>query len=358
MKISRIKAAAASIGIALFLLNPGELLAIKIVGVSQEVYESEKVKESLDVTHAARIEFRASGPVSGSVSILTGKTDHRVTYVQHFKANSLEQATEFSDHLFVKVSNEGNVIHVDAGAERKSPWMESPFSARLEINVVVPESLAVQIDTWSFDVTTSGPFSDVAIVNEFGKIKVSDVYNDISIRTVNSRVALTDITGALDVTTSNNTIFARNINTGDGIARFTNEYGELEISEFTGRIHVEASYTPLDLKGVRLKSGESRLATTYGTIGAEIIELNDAELFVRNNFSNVYLALPDDVESEFDLNVDTEGRIYVHDIPIVPEEVDRSHLLARTDNPASRVRVDIDGIGTVDLKGKKFYGVP
>jgi DUF4097 and DUF4098 domain-containing protein YvlB len=332
--------------------------AARIVSVSDEIYESEQVISDLDTEQIERIVFSTSGSLSGTVAIHTAESDHKLSYVQHFKAISLEQAEEFAEYLDVSTSRGNGTIRVEVSARRNSPWEGTNFSARLELHISVPESIAVEIESRSFDANIAGPFSTVHVNNEFGKIKVRDVYEGLIINTTNSRITLQDISGGVDVSTSNNPIKAQNIDTRGEVARFTNEYGLIEVSRFSGRLYCETSYSPIDLRGIRLKPGDSRLTTTYSTIEAEIIEIDSVVLDVSDNFSNVYLTLPETAEAEFDLNADKGGRIYLHGISVTPIEMEQQHLLARTDNPDSHIRVDISGIGTIEIRGKKFYGAP
>ncbi len=330
--------------------------AAKIVSVSNEIYESEEVSNSLGTEQIERIIIKATGPLSGTVAIHAKKSKHVLSYIQHYKANSLEQAEQFSEYIDVSTSNQDGTVQVKVTTQRNAPWSGTNFSARLELQISVPESIAVEIDSKYLDANMTGPFSTVHVNSEYGKVRVKNVFKELIIKTANSRVTLTDISGSVNVSTSNSPIKAQNIDTHGEIAYFTNEYGLIEISRFTGRLSCETSYSPIDLRGIRLTAGNSRITTTYSAIEAEIIEIDSADLIVSDNFSNVYLTLPETAEAEFDLNVDKGGRIYLHDITVTPVEMEQEHLLARTDNPNSHIRVDISGIGTIEIKGKKFYG--
>ena len=160
------------------------------------------------------------------------------------------------------------------------------------------------------------------------------------------------------MSTSNNLIRAREIDTQGSTAVFNNEYGVIEISRFTGALKCVTSYAAVDLRGIKLKGGDSRISTTYGSIDAEIMEIQETNLYLSDDQSNIELTLPEDVSAEFDLNVDRGGRIHLTGIPVIPVEMERERLLAHTDDPDSKIKVEISGIGTINISGKRFYGGP
>jgi hypothetical protein len=247
---------------------------------------------------------------------------------------------------------------VDAKAKRKAPWMGTDQSARMEIVLVVPKLIEIEITAKDFDITVNGPFTTVEVLNEFGRIKVSDVTEKLRLITENSRVTLSNLMGDIEVSTSNNLIRAREIDAKGGRAIFNNEFGPIEISRFTGALECATSYATIDLRGIRLTAGKSNIRTSYSAIDAEIIEMDSVDLYMASDFSNVELTLPEDVRAEFDLNVDKGGRIDLGGILVTPVNLNRERLLAYSDNPDSKVEVTISGIGTVNVKGKKFYSSP
>jgi len=332
--------------------------SIKITNVTGDIYESETVSQKLDVSGVERLVFEASSGFTGTISVKASSGEPRLVYSEHFKARSLDEAEEFSQFIGIETSRATPDFIISTTAKRGAPWQGTDQSARLEIEVAIPESLAIDLQAEYFDISLQGPFTMVSVLNEYGRIKVSNVMEGLKIVTKNSRVTIEDITGAIDVTTSNNMIRAQHIDTRGGTAIFKNEYGVIEISRLMGVLECVTSYSAIDLRGIRLTSGRSRFITTYSTIDAEIIELQDADLYVTNDFSNVDLVLPDDVEADFDLNVGRGGRIHVNGIVVIAEEMSRHRLIAHTENPDSRINVDVSGIGTISVIGKKFYGAP
>ena len=336
----------------------GQAGAVRIVKVTGETYESEKITKKLDVDNIKRIVFAATANFFGSVTIKSAAKNYQMTYIQHFKARSMEEAENFSEYISVDSERSGDRLLITARGKRNAPWQGTNQSARAKIELVLPDSIEIEVNTIFFDITISGPFTKAEVVNEFGKIKISDITETLKLEAKNSRVSLDDIRGAIDVRTSNNQLCARNIDTGDNEAEFWNEYGVIEISKFSGVLKCGTSSQSIDLRGIRLKPGRSEISTKFGSIDAEIIKLENAELSISDNFSNVELTLPDDIQAEFDLSVDRGGRIRVSGIPIIPVEMKYERLRAQTDNPESKIKVDISGIGTINVKGKKYLGVP
>jgi len=335
-----------------------DLQGLKIVNVSRDVYESEKISQELDAGDIRRFVFQANGVISGNINIVSSESDHKMSYVLHFKARSMEQAQEFAEYITIEQDKSGDDLNVTAQARKESPWQGTSQSARLDIQINLPESTIVELNAVYFDINIEGPFQTARVINEFGRVRVSNVMNGLSVVTDNSYVRVTDIQGKVDISTSNNKIRAENINTGSETAVFKNEFGLIEISRFSGVMKCETSNGPIDIRGVTLTEGHSTVSTTYSAIDAELIALENASLHLEDNFSNVSVVLPEDLEARFDINVDRGGRILLSGIPVVPIELDRERLIARTDNPDSKISVDLEGIGTVNIKGQKFFTTP
>jgi hypothetical protein len=330
----------------------------KIVNIKGDSYESEELTKEIAVSGVTHLVLRASGDFSGSITVKSADEGHKLTYFEHFVAGSLEEAEKFSEYISVETTQSGQELFVDASAMYDAPWKGTDLSARLEVELVLPTLIGVEIHAKRFDITVAGPFTVVDINNEYGRIKVSDVTEMLRLDSENSRITLSDLKGDISVSTSNNLIRAREIDTQGKTAVFSNEYGVIEISRFAGAIKCVTSYAAVDLRGIKLRGGDSRISTTYGSIDAEIMEMQGTNLYLSDDQSNIELTLPEDVSAEFDLNVDRGGRIHLSGIPVTPVEMERERLLAHTDDPDSKIKVEINGIGTVNISGKKFYGGP
>jgi hypothetical protein len=331
----------------------------RIVNVSGDSYESEELIDELDVTETARVVFRATGDFSGSITVKSATDNFRLAYSKRFEAGSLEEAEAFSEYMSVETAQSGAELFIDARAKYDAPWQGTGLSARLKVELVLPELISVDIQAKRYDrIAVTGPFSTVEISNEYGRVEVSNVTEMLKLDTENSRIELDNLKGGIEVSTSNNLIRAGEIDTEGGTALFSNEFGLIEISRFSGALECVTSYASIDLRGIRLKGGTSRISTTYGSIDAVIMEMQQAKLYVTNDQSNVELTLPTDVSAEFDLNIDRGGKIHLSDIPVIPVVKERERLLARTDDPESTIEVHISGIGKVRVKGKEFYQGP
>ena len=330
----------------------------KIINIKGDSYETDELTQEIDVAGITRLVLRTSGDFSGSITIKSADEGHKLTYFEHFVAGSLEEAERFSEYMSVETAQSGEELFVDASAMYDAPWKGTDLSARLEVELVLPTLIGVEIHAKRFDITVAGPFTTVDISNEYGRIKVSDVTEMLRLDSENSRITLSNLKGDINVSTSNNLIRAREIDTQGSMAVFSNEYGVIEISRFAGALKCVTSYAAIDLRGIRLKGGDSRISTTYGSIDAEIMEIQETNLYLSDDQSNIELTLPEDVSAEFDLNVDRGGRIHLSGIPVIPVEMERERLLAHTDDPDSKIKVEISGIGTVNISGKRFYGGP
>jgi len=350
--------------IALSLLVVGFMPALlwagqpKIVNVNGNIYESEEAIHQIEAKTLKLFRFYSEGGFSGNINVSTGKSDFRMKYVEHFKARSLDEAEKFAQYLQFTSELSGDTLTVTVTADRRAPWQGTDQSARTEIEIIIPEQTNLWIESRSFDITVTGPFANAEIHNEFGRIRVSDINDGLRLVTENSFVRISDIKGQTDVATTNAKLRAERIDTRGERGSFRNDYGVIDISTFTGILDCETRYGPVDLKDVRLMSGKSVISTSYSEIDAEIVAMDTVDLYMEDNFSNVSLVLPDDVEANFRVDIDRGGRILLSGIPVVPEDYSRERLRASTDNPTSNVNIELVGIGTVSIQGQRFKRTP
>jgi len=335
---------------------PGDTL--KIANVNGNIYESEKVVQELEFEGPGKLIFNTDGGFSGHVNIGTYTESPKLQYVEHFKARSMEEAQEFAKYIKFQIDKIGDTTTVQITTNRRAPWMGTDQSARVEIEISIPELAEVEINSKSFDIMVTGPFGNVDIDNEFGRVRVSKATNGLRLATENSFVRISDISGRVDASTSNAKLRAERINTLGEKARFRNEYGIIDISNFTGILDCETSYGPLDLKEIHLIPGSSRFSTVYSEIDAEIVAMDSVDLFVEDNFSNISLVLPQDAETTFSVEIDRGGKIQLTGIPVIPESLARDRLMATTQNPTSAIEIELIGIGTVNLTGQRFRRTP
>ncbi len=329
----------------------------RITNVRGDSYESEEFTQEIDPARVKRFVFRTTGSVSGLVSVVSADKGCKVVYVKHFTAGSIEQAESFSKYITVTADQSTESLLIDASASFDAPWRGTDQSARLHLRAVIPKSSDIEIVTDHFDIELVGPFAKVSISNEYGEIKVSGVTEELKLEAENSEVTLANIQGRIDVSTSKNWIRAHEIDAKGTTAVFRNEYGVIEIERFSGVLECLTSYEPIDLIGIKLTPGPSKISNRYGSVDATVLEMNDAKLFLSNHFSNVDLVLPESLKTDFDIDVD-KGEIHLTGIPVTPTRIAKDRLVASTDDPVSTVLVNISGIGSVNVKGRKFSTGP
>lgn len=336
----------------LLALTAPQLTAERIEKVSGSRYETATATRTLLAREYDNLSFTSSSYVGGTLIIRAGDTEESIiTYKKVLKADSSEQAETFADFLDVKVEELENELAIAAETPSRPPWSGTNYSGRLEIEIEVPANgeLKVYVRTTAHEIQVTGPFASVDISNEFGDVAVSNVTRKVKISTENSAVKVTNCSGPVTVRTSARPILLSEIDSRLGTVSLRNANGMIVLENVTGELDVRTEFAPIRATGTRLESGRSKIRTENATVQIEALRLK-GDLTLINSHGKIDLSLPPEIDAQFSLRVEEEGRIYTTGIPITTELVTRTVLNGATGSGQHQIDVDMRGVGTISLR--------
>jgi hypothetical protein len=330
--------------------------------------------------------------ISGDIVIATwGEKRVEVEFELTAKARSESEAKRFTEMVSVTLDRDGEEVILGVKTPSRAPWREGNRSLNLTLEVRLPEGMEIESRTAYFDLDLEGPFKDVTVDNDYGRVSLQRAKGDISVRTSYGEIVLQEIEGELraessygsvhasdidskgreillessygsitlqavkgaaSVTTSYGKIAAEDVDAGDSPLLFETSYGEIELLYVKGQISARTSYNPIVLSDATLTGGTNRLETTYGKISAEFAAIKDSRLTIFTKYSNIRLTLPKNTSARMVATVDSGGSIHATDFPITPTRLDRTRLEGIAGGGESTIEMNIDGIGTIEVIGE------
>ena len=263
----------------------------------------------------------------------------------------MSRAIDYIDLIALDLNYTPQGAVLQLRAPNPPPWNDKLETALVDAEVIVPESLIVEIDAAYFNVHAEGPFKGMLIPSSLGRLEVSDVHGRLDIATANRRVWVSNVSGDISVGTTNSTLTAEDVSCLGLPAKFRNEGGEIRISNIAGGINVRNSFGRIEIEGF-LPSGKSNFVRGQsGPIVIGIDELSDARIVVNNRYEDIELALPKDFSAAMSLAVDEDGRIEATGFPFSTDLVERNRLNLVAGKGDATVSASIRGKGNIWVRG-------
>jgi DUF4097 and DUF4098 domain-containing protein YvlB len=336
--------------------------------------------------------LRTPDNISGDIAIATwGERRVEVEYELTAKARSESEAKRFTEMVIITLDRDGDEVILEVKTPSRAPWRDGDRGLDLTLEVRLPEGMEIESRTTYFDLDLEGPFKDVTVDNDYGRVALRCAKGDISIRTSYGEIVLEEIEGELraessygrvrasdidskgedillessygsitleavkgaaSVRTSYGKIVAEDVDAGDSPLLFETSYGEIELTDVRGQISARTSYNPIVLSDAILTGGTNRLETSYGKISAEFASIKDSRLTILTKYSNIRLTLPRNTSAKMVATVDSGGSIHATNFPITPTRLDRTRLEGIAGGGESTIEMNIDGIGTIEVIGE------
>ena len=268
--------------------------------------------------------MRLTGPqnLSGQVIINVGGADS-----VHFAINkilrvgSIEIATELDREIQVVLRPVGSLLLVNVETPRGARWEGTNWGVRLELLVDLPSGWDLDVDTRHFEFDLNGPFRDVNIRTEFGRVKVKDVARRVDVRGNYTGIELEDVKGTVQCRTAYSDLTVRRaIPAVDEPVRLTNSYGPITVDELVGTLVAETESANFELDGVSLVGGTSRIIGDNAPVHMELKEFGRARLEIQTSHAPVDLTVPRHLSAQLSMTVGTGGSIHTRGLTIQTHE--------------------------------------
>ena len=165
------------------------------------------------------------------------------------------------------------------------------------------------------------------------------------------KIKLENIIGEVEAITSYKPIILKGVNAGGGMILATNNYGEIRLDDVRGKLEIKTNFSRIQGDIINLSPGNSMVSGGYAEIELDRIRLDNSDLSISNNFSDVRAVFTGKTSAHFMLATDEGGGIHIKGIPLKPVSVTRNGFEGIVGEGESTLEINIRGIGRIDVLG-------
>ncbi|MEA1980973.1 MAG: hypothetical protein U9N54_08370 [candidate division Zixibacteria bacterium] len=335
-------------------------MSIVSVVSAQEIFKEEKglfatseIKISKPIENKNNLLIKSNPEITGKINIVASPTDKvTVKFIKKVKTESRSRAYDYIDLVTVNLKKSYEGILLTLRAPNPAPWNLETESVIINLTITVPDSCAVDIEAFYFDVDASGPFSKMIIPKSLGRLNVYDVNGMVDLSTSNRKLTLEKIVGEISASTRNSKLEAIDIVCEKNQATFKNDGGEITIENFTGQFNIKNSYARTDIENFNGKNGKSFIRSFSGPVLIDINEMTGGQLIILNRYDDIELMVPSHIEADFSLAVEENGKIESSNLIISPNLIETNRLNFVTGQGNVKITGSIRGDGNILLIGK------
>ena len=171
---------------------------------------------------------------AGSLSI---KGEEGLTAIR-IKAE-IYSASEENDHYELTLTNSGSTAYLVAKYKGGSGlWSANGHSLQIDLNVLVPPSMLLDIDDGSGDLVVKDMLSKVNIKDGSGDMFVDNVNGDLTIDDGSGRIKVSEVVGRVKINDGSGEMTLSDIK---GALAIEDGSGEMTLSDIEGHIDIEDS---------------------------------------------------------------------------------------------------------------------
>jgi len=339
-----------AIGVALSVIAISTAVsAQEIDSLEPGLFETDSIVLKADVGEVRDLLIQSAANLSGALTIRASESNIvRINYWKRAKAANRSTATDYIDLIDVTLDVLPTRTNVKLRAPNPAPWSGTNYSGSVRAELLLPVGCRIEVEAPLYDVTAQGPFEEVIISESLGRLEISDVTGGVMVASVNRRVLLENVTGQISASTSNSSLRAININTGESQAKFRNSGGDIRIEGFVGGINAKNSYGRITVLGFEPRGQSNFIRGSSAPITLEISQMTEGQLVVTNRHEDIDISIPDTLSAYLTLAVDQDGIIEATHFPFISDLVQRDRLSLIAGEG------DVDISGTVRGKGNIY----
>lgn len=302
------------------------------------------------------IAISSASNIGGQLVLTTGPGDSvRVEFSKILRAESAETASQMDRGIAVELVRSGDLVRLDIQTPSGAIWEGTDRGVTVEITMSVPANWDVRFDARFWECDLNGPFRDVVMNTEFGRVRVKNVTRRTDIRGNYTGIELSEVRGAIAArTTYADLLVHQAIPSADEPARLGNNSGAITVSELAGAVIVETQYAPISLSRVALLGATSRVYSQAAPVSIGISEFGRAQLDVRTSRSPVTLTLPRHLSARMNVSVGSGGSIQTSGLTIQthPDQLSRTRLEGICGAGEGVIDVEASGASLVNIQGR------
>lgn len=331
--------------------------------------------------------------VNGKIRIISNQTaDVKVSYKITAIAESKTEADRYLDLIEIRLDTERyEKAMLEVLAPSYVPWGGTDYSVNLELVLEIPEKIGIEGKCRFMDIDVAGPFQDIELDCDNSSISLNKIYGTAVLNTSNGNINLKSIKGDLRAETSNGSIVAEeveaesryilletsngeirlrrilgsveayttyspinaaDINASEGSVVLRTNYAPIDVSNISGEIICETNYAPITLTNSNSNHGHSKIETSYAPINADFNTLENCEIYILSDYSNIELRLPEDVSARLVASVEQGGEIHTKGVGIKPVQLDPNRLEGILGDGEARIELNVNGVGNIEIFGR------
>ena len=248
----------------------------------QGIFVSDKQEAEMPMKRGQTLVINAASTLGGEIVLKSGADRCRYSYKKFLKTPAKTEAAEYAQAITVEMEALKDKLTLSLRAPARAPWEGSDNSGRLQVQISLPDSCSVQINTAYFDVEAMGPFAEVIIPGTLCKTRVEKVRGNAEINVSNRPVTIRDARGRLAVTNKFGLIHLQDIETDARGGTVYNEHGDITIDAYRGGIDARTSYAHLTAQHLFLTGLENRVKNTSALIDLSFDSLTTGSFRINN----------------------------------------------------------------------------
>jgi hypothetical protein len=256
--------------------------------------------------------------LGGHIVMNAGARDSVVVSINKvLRVESAQIAADLDTEIRVEITRVEEAVRIDVRTPSGAPWEGTNWGVTLDLEVSVPSGWDLDFDTRYFEYDLTGPFRDVRIVTEFGRIKLGKVTKRTDVRGSYTSIELADVKGEISARTSYADLDVRRaISEVDHPVRLANSNGPITVVELAGALVAETEYAPITLDKISLVGSTSRVMGNGATLDFSIVEFGRARLEIESGNSPVRLQVPSHLSARLNVSVGSSGTIRTRGLEI------------------------------------------
>ena len=315
------------------------------------VFAGNRVEQTAVLRGGQKLTINGASSLSGTINITTGGRECRVAYRKLLKVSDREEAAEYADLIQVETTSVPDGLQLNLQAPTKAPWSEGTNSARLELEITIPEKCAVKIGTAYFDITAVGPFAEFVVTESLSKVRVEKVNGVTEIKVSNRPLAVKAITGKLSLTNQYSEISLEDIDTGDETGLVINDNGEVDINKYRGGLDLRTSYDRIVGRKLFLTGVRNRVKNISGSVALSFDSLTTGKIRITDDYGQVSLDILGRVDARFVCREAEKSKVVADHMTMEPAAIYDNRLEFVTGQEAAEVRVTTTGDGDIIING-------
>ncbi|MEW5874679.1 MAG: hypothetical protein AB1752_05805 [Candidatus Zixiibacteriota bacterium] len=317
-------------------------------------YRSE-VLSAVPAKGLSGLKITGSPNIGGQIILTTGPSDSvRAQITEILRGESPEIAAEMEENITVELRPAGNQLRLSIKTPAGAPWEGTDRGVSVDITMSIPRDWDVDIDARYFEYDMDGPFRDVVINTEFGKVKLNDVTRSTDVRGSYTSIELSDVRGNVAARTSYADLSVRQaIPAADRPVKLGNNSGAITVEELAGAVIAETQYAPIILSEVSLIGGTTRIYCQAAPVDVSINEFGRAQLDIRTSQSPVTLNVPKHLSARMNVQVGRGGTIHAGGLVIQThaDQLSRNRLEGICGNGGGIIDIEATGASMVSIQG-------